>query len=214
MIYLSKINLNYRSRKVQRELGNLYELHRTIMRAFPSDKNRTECGVLFRVEEKQKQNLVSNYVLVQSKINPDWSFLDLDENFLTNAGVQMKEFSPVFRKGDVFRFMIRVNPTRRKNDTRQLIPIKKDDDLMDWFISKGQLLGFRVDTQSLLITKHPSIYIYKKDGENTYKITLTFIDFSGYLSIDDEGIFQHTFENGIGRGRSFGGGLLSLAKYQ
>jgi len=214
MIYLSKVNLNYRSKKVQRELGNLYELHRTIMRAFPSDKNRTECGVLFRVEENQKQNLMSNYVLVQSKIKPDWAFLNLEENFLTNAGVQMKEFSPVFRKGDIFRFMIRVNPTRRKNETRQLVPIVKDGDLMDWFITKGQLLGFRADTQSLIITKRPSIYIYKKDGVNTNKITITFIDFSGYLSIDDESKFQHALENGIGRGRSFGGGLLSLAKYQ
>lgn len=213
-MYLSKMNLNCRSKEVQRELGNLYELHRTIMRAFPSDKNRAECGVLFRVEENQQQDPFNCYVLVQSIIKPDWSVLGLDENFLTNSGIQMKEFLPEIKKGKVFRFMIRVNPTRRKNDTKQLVPVMKEDDLMDWFIAKGKLHGFHADTESLIIIKRPSISIYKKYGEKTNKITMTFIDFSGYLSIDDEREFQHTLENGIGRGRSFGAGLLSLAKYQ
>ena len=35
MLYLSRLILNLRSRRVQQELANVYELHRTIMTAFP-----------------------------------------------------------------------------------------------------------------------------------------------------------------------------------
>ena len=34
-MYLSQLTLNPRTRRVQRELANPYELHRTLMRAYP-----------------------------------------------------------------------------------------------------------------------------------------------------------------------------------
>ena len=56
-MYLSRLLLNPRSRQVRSELARPYEMHRTLLRAFPNGKvhtGRTEedaSGLLFRVEE-------------------------------------------------------------------------------------------------------------------------------------------------------------------
>ncbi|HKV39599.1 MAG TPA: type I-E CRISPR-associated protein Cas6/Cse3/CasE, partial [Blastocatellia bacterium] len=53
-LYFSRLLLNPRSRQVRSELANPYEMHRTLMRAFPKTTNdaqstaRNEFGVLFR----------------------------------------------------------------------------------------------------------------------------------------------------------------------
>ena len=39
-MYLSRLILNPRSRRVQKEIEYAYELHRTLMRGFPQNHNR------------------------------------------------------------------------------------------------------------------------------------------------------------------------------
>ncbi len=55
-LYLSRLLLNPLSRQVMGEIAHPYEMHRTLMRAFPKAtdetqfKARDEFGVLFRTE--------------------------------------------------------------------------------------------------------------------------------------------------------------------
>ncbi len=79
-MYLSRLTLNPLNAQVRAELARPYEMHRTLLRAFPKgvvgigrDEDNA-AGVLFRVDEKPRENLIA--MLVQSKIAPDWSFLD------------------------------------------------------------------------------------------------------------------------------------------
>ena len=79
-MFLSHLVLNPCNAQVRAELARPYELHRTLLRAFPQGivhKERGDddaAGVLFRVDEQPRTNSIT--VLVQSKIAPDWAFLN------------------------------------------------------------------------------------------------------------------------------------------
>lgn len=80
-MYLSRLVLNPRSRAVRHDLADCHELHRTIMRAFPSEPGdngsvRAQFGVLYRVESLREMPAV----LVQSQENPNWSVLEVQDD--------------------------------------------------------------------------------------------------------------------------------------
>jgi len=75
-MYLSQLILNPRSRRVQRELAEPYQLHRSLMRAFPDDLPPGTERILFRVDEHPRLGVPA--LLVQSLTLPDWTWLGED----------------------------------------------------------------------------------------------------------------------------------------
>ena len=212
MIFLSRLILNPRTRRVQHEITNLYELHRTIMQAYPADQERKKAAVLFRVEQHNGLYSSNPKVLVQSTAKPDWRFLEAEKNYLFEPKILVKEYTPNITNNDVFRFTLRANPTRRIKETRKLIGIVKELELIEWIRTKGDQYGFSMDFDSLVIRKIPPYTMYKKQENEVIKISLLATDFSGYLQVVDREKFLIGVVEGIGRGRSFGCGLLSLAR--
>ena len=76
-MYLSRLLLNLRNRGVQYDLGNYYQLHRTLMQAFPETLPEQE-RVLFRVEPARQ----FVRVLVQSQTLPNWAHLEQRPGYL------------------------------------------------------------------------------------------------------------------------------------
>ncbi len=74
-MHLSRLILNPRSRPVQRDLADPYQLHRTVMSGFPATLPNTE-RVLYRLDEDPRAGRLS--LLVQSQEPPDWSALPAD----------------------------------------------------------------------------------------------------------------------------------------
>lgn len=152
-LYLSRLLLNPRSRQVMAEIGNPYEMHRTLMHAFPKAtddtkrKVREEFGVLFRAEVDDLPRAVKVYV--QSQVKPDWSFLDEMKDYLSTdtemPECEYKDIMPAcrsIRNGQVLTFRLRANPTKRiwKDDDRmkgKRVELRCEDEQMDWLIRKG-----------------------------------------------------------------------------
>jgi CRISPR system Cascade subunit CasE len=153
-LYLSRLVLNARSRQVMSELGHPYEMHRTLMRAFPKPtdvtkrKPREEFGVLFRVEVDDLTGAVT--VLVQSLIQPNWSFLVGLGDYLSADGVapghSFKDIMPAYQNlqgGQILRFRLRANPTKRiaRYDDPlfgKRVELARENEQIDWLIRKGQ----------------------------------------------------------------------------
>jgi CRISPR system Cascade subunit CasE len=155
-LYLSRLLLNPRSRQVMSEIASPYEMHRTLMRAFPKAtdetklKARDEFGVLFRMDVDDPIGTVKVYV--QSRVEPDWSFLDeLDDYLSSDTGMreyECKDIMPACRKvqdGQVFSFRLRANPTKRigkviKGDAElkgKRVGLLRPEEQIDWLIRKG-----------------------------------------------------------------------------
>lgn len=234
MMYLSQLILNPACRLVQRDLAKPYEMHRTLLNAFPDGrvkverKNEEAIGMLFRAETDGD---VIN-VLVQLKIVPDWSCLneirdDSGRPYLLPADrIRDDKLNPrtmIFDltdkqlpAGRTLAFRLRANPTKRmgrgaeKNASKR-IGLYTEDEQLAWLARKGEQHGFRVLQAQVSrdgkIKDEDAIH----RGEVTHKLELLSVQFDGILQVTDPGLLLKAVETGIGSGKGFGFGLLSLA---
>lgn len=249
-LYLSRLLLNPRSGQVQSELARLYEMHRTLMRAFPKSGNeatakaREEFGVLFRADLEEKSDRVTVYV--QSTVKPDWSFLATSHDYLfvdadppNPACKDISKTCQNLSNGQVFSFRLRANPTKRigkviKGDPGlkgKRVGLLREEEQIAWLIRKGQerekgkpggfeILMNEVEDQKGEIHQVPRVNVRhegkqrgrkKEDGVPKDDMTHLAVRFDGLLRITDANAFRETLARGIGSGKAFGFGLLSIA---
>ena len=204
-MYLSKLVLNPTSRRVRTELSRPYELHRTLMRAFPSAAVGGSGRVLFRLDVDRETGAVT--VLVQSVQKPDWTALDATRDFLLEPAVY-KQFAPAFSADQVLRFRLRANPTVKREGKR--FGLVREEEQLAWMQRKGTAGGF----EPVSVTTIPERAMDDKmtdNAGNKHDLTLTAVRFDGLLRVTDPTAFNRTLEQGVGSGKGFGFGLLSVA---
>ncbi len=209
---LSQLFLNPRNRRVQAELANPYELHRSLMSAFPAKQTLEERVLLYRLETRPTPPYV--VVLVQSAAQPDWSALERGDYLI--AAAQMKEFSPQFEAGQAFTFRLMANPTRRLKSADAEKPGKriglvKEEDQLAWLTRKAQQSGFAVLAAQVTRNSPPDV-IKRHPGTETYRMSHVGVRFDGQLRVTDATLFTQTVQVGVGSAKGFGFGLLSLAR--
>lgn len=217
-MYLSRLILNPRSRRVQRELAQPYEMHRSIMHAFRSDLQAGEERVLWRVDEHPRLGLM---LLVQSRELPDWSWLAEDgaRGYLLpadepNPAVKAFDLQPA--TGQIFTFRLRANPTKRlgksaEYDKGKRVGIYDEEEQRAWLARKGEQHGFRVlQVQVSRDDKIKDEKAIERDGK-VHDLELLSVQFDGILQVTDPDKLIAAVEAGIGSAKGFGFGLLSLA---
>jgi len=208
-----------------------YELHQVLWKGFPELKRgETENRFLYRHDERDE----CHSVLLQSTVQPDWSFL---EDEAEGSAVQVKTFDPAkIDRGTRLRFLVRTNPVvlRKYPDGKSRhivvgsrmdlvagrlgVPLEslpsREELQLAWMERKAGEGGFE------LIACVPGAsrdYLFRKPKERcgtneTGRITFTGVDFEGILRVVDPEQFAETVRRGIGRARGFGFGLLSLQR--
>ncbi len=204
-MYLSKLTLNPSpaARGVQRDLASPYELHRSVMRAFP-DKDQGGPGrVLFRLEPIRDGE--PPVLLVQSEDRPDWSDLSARPDYLLS--VETKPIDLDVAEDQLLRFRLRANPTVKRDGNRQ--GLVRYEDQIGWLERKAEAAGFRpVD----IAVRKSSRYVSKvKRGGETRKQTHLGVDYEGILQVADPEQFKTAVAAGIGPAKGYGFGLLSVA---
>lgn len=204
-MYLSNLILNPRSRQANIDKGNPYELHRSLMLAFPAFDHEQE-RVLFRLEMGP-----ANQVLVQSTLNPDWS--RLAENYLVKPP-EIKTLGLAFEPGQTLRFRLRANPSRRDPKSHKRVGIYSEADCLSWLRRKGEQHGFSFEPEAVVVTgtNWRQFPLGSKEGGQRRQGTFNFQDFNGQLRIVDPERLLDSVRQGIGPAKGLGCGLLSLAK--
>lgn len=208
-MYLSKLTLNPRSRGARHDLANLYEMHRTLLRAF-SDDQGAESSVLYRADTERRTGIVT--VIVQSAINPDWSFFEGFDSYLLKPP-QSKGIDLTFKEEQPLRFRLRANPSKRVSTNEDgsragyIKGLYKPDEQEEWLRQKGENGGFQI--HSILTVPEGNL----EGRKNRSVITFYSVLFEGILLVKDVETFLRTVERGIGRGKRFGFGLLSVAPF-
>jgi CRISPR system Cascade subunit CasE len=217
-MFLSRLLPSPRSPQARRDLALVYELHRTLLRAFPDKADGGPGRVLFRVDLPRDTGTA--VVLVQSEKPPDWSLLRPD--YLTRPA-ESKPFEPTFTVGQRLAFRLRANPTcktgtlsksdrlagRSKSNGRRL-GLLREGQQREWLVRKAEAGGFRV----LGVTVVPEGFAHgsKDAGGVRVGLSLLAVRFDGLLGVTDPGRFLQTLREGIGPAKGFGFGLLSLAR--
>lgn len=224
-MYLTKLLLNKNSFDVRRDLNDCHQLHTTITTTVLTSKSNSHITtnkrvstqdnqgrLLYRVEENLEDKKI--VLLVQTDIEVDWS--KLPENYLANRP-DNKICKPIdflykqLLEGMQLRFHLRANPTMKSQDKR--IPLTKHIELIDWLKRKSSQHGFEV----LNVEVDHTIEIgWRKSGINSQdkkKITLNSALFDGNLIITNKESFVDALKQGIGRGKGYGFGLLSVSLF-
>ena len=206
-MFLSRLVLNATSRRVRTEISRPYELHRTLMRAFPPAQDSENGRVLFRLDRDREEDMGAILLLVQSQEEPNWTSLETARDFLREPP-QCKPFTPIFHPGQVLRFRLRANPTVKRQGKR--FGLLKEEQQLEWLHRKGEAGGFA----SLSVVAIPERQMEDKktdEAGQAHDLTLTAVRFDGVLRITDPTTFNRTLEQGVGSGKGFGFGLLSVA---
>ena len=233
-MYLSRLAINPRSREVRRDLGDIHQMHRTIMSGFPNTKKsgeaRAELGVLFRLEDSERMGLTA--ILVQSRVLPDWTHLppgylaDPDMEVGNPATKLITKALEALSEGQILRFRLRANPTK-KIDTKsgpdgrrrhgRRVELRDETQQIEWLARKAEQSGFR------MVPAHPGSDVPAvrvgagekfRGTRRAGNLTIGGVLFEGLLEVIHVDRFCCTLKEGIGPGKAFGCGLMSIAPYK
>lgn len=201
-MYLSRLLLSSSSQRVQADLWQPYELHRTVMGAF-ADAARGP-RVLYRADLYG----ATPSLLVQSHGLPSWGFLPEDYVLAEGPvpGVAVRYYEPELGRGQALAFRLRANPTRRHHGKRRAW--LTGDEQRAWLYRKGEQGGFAVVSVACAME---GLAVLSK-GPHAPPLRLSSLLYEGVLEVTDPELCVHTIASGVGSAKAFGFGLLSLAQ--
>lgn len=215
-MYLSRLILNPQSRQVQRELADIYQMHRTILSAFPLELPQGE-RILYRLEERTERLTL----LVQSQNEPDWEKIAdprkgylLTEQFLPTGweNPAVKPLDLKFSPGQELAFRLLVNPTKKKKvdgkDNGQRVGIYKEEEQLNWLKRKIEDAGCML--LEARTSQHSKMHGSRFEDGQKHNLTYSAVQFDGLLEVVDTDKLLIAIKHGIGSGKGLGFGLLSL----
>ncbi len=194
----SVLNLN---REDCKKIKDAYSIHKIVYSLFPKQDNETR-DFLFA---DKGGNWNCRQILILSNRKP------ASPEF---GEIVSKEIPESFLEWAYYGFEIILNPTQRNGPTQKTMPIRGMENLHKWFIQKAPALGFEVEPDSLQVTRI-GVQKFDKNKEGTiFAHTHSSATFIGKLKVIDRQAFIKSFEQGIGRAKGFGFGLLQIVPIQ
>lgn len=223
-LFLSRLQLDPTHQKVQQALANCHALHQHIMGALPTattPQAREEFGVLYRIDFDAK--IRTPTLLVQSAARPDWTSIG-NAGLLATSAPEIKEIATSYAMlapSTRLRFRLRANPTRRINRSHagidplagKRVELRDEQGQRDWLTRKAGQSGFDV----IGVQIQPGDALGGKQrgrrgtGGDARALIFATVTFDGVLEVTDAEVFRAALRQGIGSGKAYGFGLLSVA---
>lgn len=207
-LWLTRIVPDPRSREARRDFRNAVELHRRVMTLFPDglgDQARRQLGILFRAEE----TTAGTYLLLQSRTRPD---LDkLPPEYGHGDSRPLTPLLEALRPGLPIRYRIDASAIRKpRKTTQELYGLKPIVALTgpaaeDWWQRQAEKSGLKLDSV------HATRLEAAGGVKGKQRIHNHRTRFEGNALVDDPHLLRQCVEEGIGRGKAYGCGLLSIA---
>ncbi len=207
-VWLTRIIPNPQSAEARSDLATAGNLHRRLMRLLPpedlGESPRQTAGLLFRVDESH----AGTTVLAQSTRTLDPS--RLPEGY---GQVEHRDLTPLLeslKAGQPVRYRIVASPTKRIGRSAQLglkettVPLRGPD-ADAWWRSRAR--GNGLEPQSLITHDRQDAVDHSRGRRIRHAAVL----FQGVGTVTDAAAVREAVYRGIGRGKSHGCGLLSLA---
>lgn len=199
---------------------------------------REQYGALHRVEIDDRSGVIS--LFVQASLCPDWSKLEHDYLADTNGEMENPASKPVaeqygsIKPGTILAFRLKANPTRKidtktgpdgKRHNGKRVELRREKDQIEWLRRKGQQGGFELlsakvspEVPDVKAVMEPGLGKVTgrrgptREGDKAHRLTLASVLFGGHLRVtDSEKFLNVSLAQGIGSGKAFGFGLLSIA---
>ncbi len=215
-LILSQLSLNLSHREVRRDLGNAYDLHRTLTRAFVDGPEAVVKPFLWRLESGRPME--PPRILVQSAAEPVWE--QLPDGYVSSLADRAWKPEAVFFVGRAVRLRVLANPTVCRVPTpsadnpapvvpargqRKRLGLWREDEQLEWLLRQAQRLGLSEVQAAVSRSERWSCRRSKSP------LTVAVAQFDGQALIADPDALAAGVRSGIGHARMLGLGLVSIA---
>lgn len=220
MTTFTRMLINPQKREGRKLLLNPQAMHAAIYGAFPPDVDIRSGRILWRVDSAEHTHTL--YLVAPEA--PDLAPLHEQAGWSTRPP-QTADYSPLIdriRIGQEWAFRFRGNPTHvvtDNNGRKRVTAHASARHEVAWFIRKASLHGFEMvgnsqePDENVVVTSRGIQHFGKHDRKSSKRmnVTLHSVQFQGVLRVTDRGAFQEALVKGIGRGKAYGNGLLTIA---
>jgi CRISPR system Cascade subunit CasE len=200
--WLTQITPDFRHAQARRDLRDAVLMHKRVMTLVPAglgDQARQQAGVLYRIEESHNDARV----LVQTMLRPDLGRLPAGY-----GTAESRDLGPLLgwlREGAVIRYRLTANTCLRKSHSKKVVPLRGAD-AEKWWLDRVPGCGLELLS---LMSRSPGDAVGGDDPKCPVRHALT--QFDGTATITDASALVNAITTGVGRGKSHGCGLLSIA---
>lgn len=185
-------------------------LHGAIEVTFPGERARR----LWRIDSLRG----TTYLLLLSEDAPNLTGVQRQFGFPDQPWLT-KDYQPLLdriRPGGRWQFRLVCNPTRSvppsevgqrgRVEAITLIPRQRE-----WLAKQGEKHGFCVE-EGLFDVKASEWRKFRKGRENGREVTILQTTFEGMLTVTEKEAFLDALQGGIGRGKAYGMGLMTVMR--
>lgn len=225
MITFSRVLVNPRSRGGRRLLTDPQALHAAVRACFPPDIDESAARVLWRLDHDGYEHTL--YVVGPEE--PDLRVIVDQAGWSTRPG-ESADYEPLLDSlvsGQERRFRLVANPVRSLAPAPgarrgKVVPHVTPAQQSAWLVDRAPRHGFEIrsaggaDGQSpdVVVDRRADLRFGRRDASQNERgrVTLRTARFEGTLRVTDPGALRAALTHGIGRGRAYGCGLLTLAR--
>jgi CRISPR system Cascade subunit CasE len=227
-MYLSRVFLNPERRATRDWVASPQRMHAAVLAGFA--ENETTNRPLWRLDKGPHRF----ELLMVSRERPDLIHLVENGGWSTSEPdvADYRPFLSRIEEGRRYLFRLRVNPVRSTKDKvpsgarGRVVNVGSREMQERWLIGRAPSLGFaipaddadlRSETGELLARRHLALTergtqrFGKRAGGSQLQVTLATAQFDGLLEVTDADSLRTALTAGIGRGKAYGCGLLTLA---
>lgn len=210
---LTRVLLNPQRRGCKKLLGSPEAMHAAMLASFPPtvDPGR----VLWRLDGAYS---LRPTLYMVSAVVPDCAHLEEQAGWPTQTTTSTRKYDALLERldeGQQWGFRLTANPTHRvklPNGRSQVMGHITAEQQLRWLMAREEQLGLALRTED----GSPTVRIIERGvrkfrrGPST--VTLAVATFDGIARVTDSSALRVALTQGIGRGKAYGCGLLTLAR--
>ena len=205
---LSRLQLDTARRSTMKALASPNLLHGAIEQAFSGERGRN----LWRIDMLGGKT----YLLLLSQDTPDLSKAAAQFG-LPGCGWESRPYEPLLNRieaGSVWQFRLTANPTvskPREGEARgKVLGHITETYQKQWLLSRADSHGFSLHEEQFRGVECRWLR-FRKGTDGGRPVSLLSVSYEGLLTVTDSELFRKTLCEGLGRGKAYGLGLLTVA---
>ena len=228
-MFLTRCELNPARRGARKLLGSPQAMHAAVMAAFPRETASNGGRALWRVDEVR----AGTYLYLVSPWKPDLTHVVEQAGWPTTSNWKTVDYEPPLNQveeASSWGFRLAADPTRSVGGAPGVrgkrvghVTVSQQT---NWLLERAQRLGFRIPeidigdsgpervaeyAVSAVRRERPEFTRRRSEGGSD-RVTIDRVVFEGRLVVTDPHALRAAMVSGIGPGKAYGCGLLTLAR--
>ncbi|MFI6822413.1 type I-E CRISPR-associated protein Cas6/Cse3/CasE [Micromonospora sp. NPDC050187] len=221
-MFLTRFQINPARRNARKLLSSPQTMHAAVRAAFAAaeDYATADTRTLWRLDTVGTATV---YLYVVSPGRPDLTHLVEQAGWPTTESWVSRDYDGLLgslRPGERWAFRLTANPAhsgRKTADAKetQRFGRLREHEQVEWLTSRAARHGFALATQQ---DGRPNVRLHGRQTQTFRRgmgnVTLTMATYDGILQVTDADALRRAMTGGIGHGKAYGCGLLTLAPAQ